>query len=272
MARMSIDDRFLRDPRVTRLAKACGWSVREARGRLLDVFAVCYDRVDSVLLDTDIDTAAEHDGLTEQLVASDLAEPVRGGRKFRIKGAEEGIRYLARKQDAGRVGGLKSGESRREKRSSASFASKHNFAKNEAAANPLALAPDLVPDLVGVPDQPENTAGRSAPAQLSIIPEQGEIERGKNKNSSPERTESRRRPETTLPEGWVRPELPEAPAGVNAAWEEAQFRDYHQAHGSRFRDWDAAWRTWIRRATPRRAFSGSTSDQQAPAPRRLRPL
>jgi hypothetical protein len=37
-------------------------------------------------------------------------------------------------------------------------------------------------------------------------------------------------------------------AGVDAAAEWNAFRDCHQAKGSRFVNWDAAWRTWLRRA------------------------
>jgi len=45
-------------------------------------------------------------------------------------------------------------------------------------------------------------------------------------------------PERTL---WAH-QLGVDPAEWNA------FRDHHQAKGSRFVDWDAAWRTWLRRA------------------------
>lgn len=31
-------------------------------------------------------------------------------------------------------------------------------------------------------------------------------------------------------------------------WEWNKFKDHHRAKGSRFVDWDAAWRTWIRHA------------------------
>jgi hypothetical protein len=41
---------------------------------------------------------------------------------------------------------------------------------------------------------------------------------------------------------------------VNAAFETQGFRDFHVAKGSTFKDWSAAWRTWIRNADK---FSGS---------------
>lgn len=42
--------------------------------------------------------------------------------------------------------------------------------------------------------------------------------------------------------------------------EAARFRDYHLANGSTFKDWDAAWRTWLgnaRRFAPRRSDNSS---------------
>lgn len=50
MARMSVDDMLSRDPRLTRLAKAAGLSKYEVAGRLvLEVWPICYDRIDPVI-------------------------------------------------------------------------------------------------------------------------------------------------------------------------------------------------------------------------------
>lgn len=60
-----------------------------------------------------------------------------------------------------------------------------------------------------------------------------------------------RRPEVPLPDDWVPSErnLSDAAArnftAQRIAHEADQFRNYHLARGSRFRDWDAAWRTWL---------------------------
>ena len=74
----------------------------------------------------------------------------------------------------------------------------------------------------------------------------------------------------SLPEGWV-------PSDRNIADAEARnfsakeindeadkFRDYHHAKGTRFKDWDAGWRTWLGNA---RKFSGRGMAGQANAPR-----
>jgi hypothetical protein len=146
MARMSIDDKFLRDPRVVKLGRRFGWSRRETMGALLDVFALTYDQESDTLSPDEIDIAANEAGFADAMIAVDLADRNRDG--VRIKGAAERISYLSHKVEAGRIGGRKSGETRRKKReaqrSSASEA-------NEARGNPPDPVPDLPPD--PVPDQ-----------------------------------------------------------------------------------------------------------------------
>jgi len=157
MARMSIDDKFLRDPRVTRLAEALGWSRYEARGRLLDVFAVCYDLETDIITPEDANAAADEARLADAMLSVGLADLDEDG--IRVHGAAERIEYLAKKAEAGRKGGVKSGETRRKKceakRSSAS-------PKLEEVGNPPDPVPDVVPD--PVPDQiPDPPPARAIP-------------------------------------------------------------------------------------------------------------
>lgn len=143
MARMSIDDKLLRDPRAVRLARKFGWRRQEAIGRLLDVYAVAYDRERDVLSVEDVDIAAEQPGFADAMFEVDLAEQIRTG--VRIKGAAERIAYLSHKAEAGRIGGQKSGEARRNRREAERSSASSN---REARGNP----PDPVPDLPSVPD------------------------------------------------------------------------------------------------------------------------
>ena len=62
----------------------------------------------------------------------------------------------------------------------------------------------------------------------------------------------RRKPEVDLPHGWV-PSIKNIEDAQKAGLspeeidnEADQFRDYHVSKQNRFRDWDAAWRTWVR--------------------------
>ena len=150
MARMSIDDMFLRDPRVRDVADEFGWNKYEARGRLLDVYAIAYDRVDSgyepLLTAREIDIASECTGLAAAMVKHRLASPTRNGLLY-IKGSADRSKYLATRESSGRAGGIKSGESRRNK---AKVEAKVTFANSEGPSNPspdlsLSLDPSLDP-------------------------------------------------------------------------------------------------------------------------------
>lgn len=147
MARMSIDDKLLRDTRAIRLARRFGWRRQEAIGRLLDVYAVAYDRERDTLSVEDVDIAAEQDGFAAAMVEVDLAEQSRAG--VRIRGAAERIRYLTQAADAGRLGGLKSGETRR---SSARVNRGDPSPTLQGSGKPPDPVPDAVPDPVVVPD------------------------------------------------------------------------------------------------------------------------
>jgi hypothetical protein len=75
----------------------------------------------------------------------------------------------------------------------------------------------------------------------------------------PPKPKPRRKPETDLPAGWVPNERNIADAeSKNFTDEEIdheadRFRNYHHSRQSRYRDWDAAWRTWIGNARKFRA-------------------
>lgn len=171
MARMSIDDMFLRDTRVLRLARAAGWSKYEARGRLLDVFAIVYDRVDAgtddIVQAYDIDTAGEHEGLAALMLEHGLAEKVRGG--VRVRGAKDRTNYLATRHESGRLGGLKSAETRRAK---AKQQSKVTFDNSEGRTNPSPSAsPSASPSVLPSADPDPTSLRESAPQAALAIDE-----------------------------------------------------------------------------------------------------
>lgn len=69
----------------------------------------------------------------------------------------------------------------------------------------------------------------------------------------------RRKPEVPIPEGWVPndrniSDAQERQFSAREIQDEAdRFRNHHTSKGNRFRDWDAAWRTWLGNA---RKFAG----------------
>lgn len=172
MARMSIDDKFLRDGRVKLLGQRLGWSRRETMGALLDVFAVAYDQENDIIPLAEIDAAADKQGFALMMSEVNLGEI--DGDDMRIKGAGERIEYLAKKREAGAKGGRKSGESRRKlheaKRSIASEA-------RQASWNPPDPVPDLPPDPVpedqklSLPRDPAVQIPRQALPQPAVPPD-----------------------------------------------------------------------------------------------------
>ncbi len=86
---------------------------------------------------------------------------------------------------------------------------------------------------------------KARPKQPEPEPERKEEPIGSSKKTA------RRKPEMELPPDWVPSErnIEDAESRQFSAMEiqdEAdRFRNHHLAKGSRFRDWDAAWRTWL---------------------------
>jgi DNA-binding transcriptional MocR family regulator len=88
--------------------------------------------------------------------------------------------------------------------------------------------------------------------------------RPKEKPEKKATTSSRRSPETPVPQpfvvtpemrAWVREQGME----VNVAHETAQFTDHALAHDRRARNWEAAWRTWMRKAEQFRLRKGTSA-------------
>ncbi len=177
MARMSIDDMVTRDDRVKYLAKLCGWNRRETIGCLLDVWALCYDRVTHVLSERSIDMTAEFEGFAKHMIEAELAVIQPSG-LLRIVGAKKRISYLESRAEAGRKGGIKSGLSRQK---DTKHDTKQSLKQTEAPVNPSvpdppsASVPDLVPS--SVPDPEKNSArlargsgsGKNGPTASELV-------------------------------------------------------------------------------------------------------
>lgn len=99
--------------------------------------------------------------------------------------------------------------------------------------------------------------------------EQIKKEKEEPKGSSKKKAPQRRKPERELPPDWVpsdrniqdAAERNFSPQEIDH--EADSFRNYHIAKGSRYRDWDAAWRTWLGNA--RKFAAGRVAGKQAPS-------
>lgn len=248
---MSIDDTVFRDPRITMLAQISGMSRPEALGRLIAVWALCYDRPDAegefpeALINLSAYPEAHASVLPDfakQLIEADLCERI-DACTLRIRGAKQRTAYLDAKAEAGRIGGRKSGESRRSKHEAQS---KQRKSKHEAPPNPPDAVPDAVPDRVTAPDR----VVVEATAPDRVLPEQA-IPAKKAKAPRAARG-------TALADGWIparseanlEAEAKSRARGVDLRQELLKLRDWAKAGGQTAKDWEARWRNWTRNAKP----------------------
>lgn len=129
MARMSVDDSALRDPRVRRLAGFLmhrfgpdlnhwpDFARRYTMGLLLEVWSLPYDRESNVVPVIDVNDAAMIDDFHRALIDADLATSEPGG--VYIRGSRKRTAYLAARIDAGKEGGRESGRRRRTRKAAA---------------------------------------------------------------------------------------------------------------------------------------------------------
>lgn len=152
-----------------------------------------------------------------------------------------------KRAEAGAKGGRKSGETRRKKadedadedadeangKQTTKQTKQTNEANDEAGTRPGPSRP--------VPTPPDQGQEREPPAP------------------------KKRRPEAPLPDDWAPTEAHQALAvdqGVDLDHEAAKFADHAAANDRRQRDWDAAFRTWLRRARD----YGATNSQPRASP------
>jgi hypothetical protein len=230
MARMSIDDSVARDPRITLLATKLGWSRRETVGCLVqDVWPICYDQVAHVISPKLVDIAANRVGFAAAMIECELASTDRSGR-IRIRGAKDRVKYIKDKQDAGREGGLKSGESRAKRR-------KQNAKQREAAGNP--------------PDNP-----------IPIVPEPPDSDPETHtldfKAAALAAAEAEASTATPMPRAWapapsdenLLAALEAKRRGIDVDRELMQFRAWAAAQRAKCFDWDAKWRWFLPQGKP----------------------
>jgi len=201
MARQSTDDKFLRDPRVDKLALFCGWSRRETRSCLQDVWALCYDRVVPYLPADDIEVTALRDaisppkhekGFVGALLQSELGRPAvasdryytqpkgeqlkipfpdqRWQEKIYLAGARDHIGYLLNQKANGKKGGENSAKSREKSakgRLTEPSASLDQASSQAPSSLSLASALPLPLPLPLELDPEKEREGASPPARLS---------------------------------------------------------------------------------------------------------
>lgn len=262
MARMSVDDMLARDPRVDRLARLCGWSRRETRSCLQDVWALCYDRVVPYLGGVDIEETALRDaisppahpaGFLDALLEVGLARKARASDRwftsadgtrvawkdpnwrgrYYLAGAHERVGYLLTKKLAGAKGGRNSGESRRNQ-------TKHSLSTAKARGNPPDLVPDSSPDLVpdgGVAPDPDDpaTAVAELAANLTHPPPELEI----RSDWKPRETDENRAASKSAEK-----------RGILVEYARQKFVEHGRSKGWTLVELEPQWRKWLLTENP----------------------
>ena len=244
--RLSVDGAALTDPRIRRLGKALGMTWFEAIGRLLSVWLLCYERRCAVVDVDDVDVVTERDGFAAAMVATKLAEQRPGG-EVRVRGVEDRIEFLKRQVQKG-----KASAKARAAKVAGSTASQHRFTGGSEAAATYSSSSALDQPPVQDPAPPSPCAA-TTPVRASKGP---------------------RGSETPLRVDWE----PDATAcavaaqvGLDVVQEVAGFRDHALAHDRRVVDWQAAFRSWLRKGAELRrsrqpAASGRTGRLEPHAP------
>jgi len=150
--------------------------------------------------------------------------------------------------EAGRLGGTRSAEKRREKFGSAQPKRTPNRASEES------LEADSRSGSEALPEAPVPSPSRPDPDPLSLDPRSGSLDPKCRSGSQPVRLGKRGRARTVkhqIPDDWQpsaahREEA--ARLGVSCDTEAQKFRDWCQANGRGFADFEAAFRNWLRRA------------------------
>jgi hypothetical protein len=175
--------------------------------------------------------AAKSRRLAEVLVAVGLFD--RDGVDYVVHDYRDYQPDLEAKREAGRQGGLRSGEVRRAKQTGSK---PEAHASKQTRTDAEATALNRSQDITEITDPPPLRGG----PPLSAVPGATSAPKAKRKTACPESAASREEVMLWL-SVWKIP-APEAGSEVDA------FLDYHRRERSLFADWGAAWRTWQRNA------------------------
>lgn len=168
MARVNLDGKVWKDPRVKRLAKRRTWSVRETIGTLAAVWDVAYDNRTPIMPRIDVDTAADTEGFAADMVAEDLATPIGDNLlDVRLRGVTERIDFLLTQAQRGRLGGLAKAAAKRTDGAFVADAKQTPSERQASAYHSGALPLDQDPDPDPDKDPDTDTDQDTGPRDLS---------------------------------------------------------------------------------------------------------
>jgi hypothetical protein len=136
-------------------------------------------------------------------------------------------------------------------------------------------SPEKVAEVRAAENPPQSGVATRAPRGHQGTPTAATRAPGGRSPEHPEGTTKKEVPKgdprkSRLPEGWepnLKHRSQARDAGLDFSHEHQQFVDHHTAKGSRYTDWDAAFRTWLRNAGKWKRERGGTGTGYAPVVR-----
>ena len=287
-APVRVEAAALSDPRIDLLGQLAGYSRYEALGRLTHLWSACTEKQFHVATEALVRACIGPAGVQHMLDA-ELAERVDGG--LRVKGTAGRIEWHGEfSQKRAAAGAVRAATAQRD--------SKGRMVSSTPPAHPAHAGQDAEPapvDIQHTSTRPAHAghagpstssthqqASSACPAEssaltLTITTTTTEEERERGVAAAPLAAlkakvnrgvrAARKGP---MPTDWL-PRAQEcaqaAAIGANADREAASFRDHHAAKGSRFVDWDAAFRNWLRNAE--RFAVNRPADRRTPIEKQL---
>lgn len=209
MAWVRLDDQYPEHPKVTAAGHLAGW---------LDVCAMAY--CNRQLTDGFVAKSMVPRLSTVPAPMKRAAELVAAGRWTEVDGGFQIHDYLAYQKTADQIRRDRDGAAERQ----AKFRSRH------AGSNAVTNGP-VTPSPIPIPKE----------QTLSVVPDEPVATAGKRKTPTPDGMEV-----TPVMTEWA------VANGIRTdvlADQTERFLDHHRSKGSKFIDWTAAWRTWMKNAT-----------------------
>jgi hypothetical protein len=213
--------------RIRHLGELAGYNEFEALGRLTFLWRHCRKARSQVVNPDTIRGYLGHNG-DQHLITAGLGEP--NGEGVRVRGLREVMQLSERRADVGRLGGI---------------------AKAEKATETVAIAKQELSNCQ--PNAKQKLDVESSSDLFSEISSlsgaSSEIPRDLKQQGKGQAKRPNRKPETEYPEGFAPNQLHRTFAAENQLdvnFEAGRFADHHRSKGSLFRDWDMAFRTWLK--------------------------
>lgn len=227
--RINVESSVFTEPRYKLLAEELGVSRFDVIGRMVAIWTACYEMRSKCLTDAEANACADHKQFTAALLKYRFATRV-SDTEIEIHGVEKRIDFLVKQAEKGARGGRSGRPSEQVSHADSSNIDKLNRQAN--AYRPAKAAPEA------------KACGAAQAYSLALSPDLALTLSPDNKRERP------RAVKAALPPDWKpKPDLVALgkSLGVDPERSADAMRDWADANAERKADWDAAFRSWLRR-------------------------